>query len=68
MKKQSSFKSRKHDVRISPQPAGQRFTIRRNPDDGTRTVEGYFATFGTMSHDLGFREVLQQGCFSESLR
>lgn len=60
MKKKSS----KQEIRLSTKP--QQFTIRTNAD-GTRTVLGYFATFGTMSNDLGFREVLQKGCFADSL-
>ena len=67
MKKKKELKQQsKHEVRVSL--GRQKFEIRRNADDGTRSVRGYFATFGTMSHDLGFREVLQQGCFSESLK
>ena len=58
----------KHEVRISAQPSGQRFEIRTDPKTGARSIEGYYATFGTVSKDLGFREVLQQGCFAESLR
>lgn len=56
-----------HEIRVAAQPIGQRLTISRDAN-GTRTVSGYFATFGTLSHDLGFREVLQRGCFSESLK
>jgi HK97 family phage prohead protease len=46
----------------------QKITIRKNAEDGTRSASGYFATFGTLSHDLGFREVLTRGCFADSLR
>jgi uncharacterized protein len=56
-------KTTKHEIRVAP----QKFEIRKNAD-GTRSVAGYFATWGTMSHDLGFREVLQKNCFSESLK
>jgi len=63
--KKKRLKQSKHEIRVNL--GQQKFEIRRNAD-GTRSVSGYFATFGTMSHDLGFREVLQQGCFSESLK
>jgi len=59
--------SKQHEIRVCTQPAGRRFSIRRNPD-GTRSAEGYFATFGTLSHKLPWREVLLKGCFAESLR
>lgn len=55
----------KREIRVNL--AQQKFEIRKNAD-GTRSVKGYFATFGTMSRDIGFREVLQQGCFLDSLR
>src|SRR6185503_2093446 len=64
MKKKKELKQHsRHEVRIAP----QKFEIRKNAD-GSRSVAGYFATWGTMSHDLGFREVLQKNCFSESLK
>lgn len=65
MKPPKKQQSKQHEVRVRLAP--QKFEIRKNAD-GTRSVSGFFATWGTMSHDLGFREVLQQGCFSESLR
>lgn len=54
------------ELRVRSAPASP-FTVRKNAD-GTRTASGYFATFGTLSHDLGFREVLTRGCFADSLR
>jgi HK97 family phage prohead protease len=60
--RKSSVKS-KHEIRISSKA---RMQVRTAPD-GTRSVSGYFATFGTLSHDMGFREVLQKGCFADSL-
>ena len=65
MNKKELKQKSKHEIRLNP--GHQKFEIRKNAD-GSRSVAGYFATFGTMSHDLGFREVLQQGCFSESLK
>src|SRR5665213_2218682 len=47
--------------------APQKFEIRTNAD-GPRSVSGYFATFNTLSHDMGFREKLLPGCFAKSLR
>jgi hypothetical protein len=56
----------KHEVRT--QLASQRFEIRSN-SDGTRSISGYFATWDTLSTDLGgFRERIQRGAFSQSLR
>jgi HK97 family phage prohead protease len=45
----------------------QRIEVRKNAD-GSSTAKGYFATYGTMSHNLGFREVIAQGAFDASLR
>jgi len=64
-KQKRSRQKKQRELRVSARP--QRFEVRTN-SDGSRTVAGYFATFGTMSHDLGFREVLKKECFSESLR
>lgn len=64
VRKLSKKKQDKREIRLSAKP--QQFTIRKNAD-GTRSVSGYFATFGTMSYDLGFREVLQKNCFADSL-
>jgi HK97 family phage prohead protease len=55
----------KREVRVIAAP--QRFTIRQNAD-GSRSVSGRFATFNTLSHDMGFREKLLPGAFSQSLR
>jgi len=60
-----SGQRKQRELRVSARP--QRFEVRTN-SDGSRTVAGYFATFGTMSHDLGFREILKKGCFSEGMR
>ncbi len=65
MKPKKQKQQSKHEVRVRLAP--QKFEIRKNAD-GSRSVQGYFATWGTISHDLGFREVLQQGCFSQSLK
>jgi HK97 family phage prohead protease len=62
----SGSQSRKRELRV--QVAPQKIEVRKNPD-GTRSLEGYFCTYGTLSHDLGgFREQLQTGCFDKSLR
>ena len=54
------------EVRVSSAP--ERFEIRSNTD-GSRTVSGYFATFNTLSSDLGgFRERVAKGAFAQSLR
>lgn len=52
---------------IRVQPTRQKFELRKNAD-GSRSVTGYFATFNQQSHDLGFKETLLPGCFTESLR
>jgi HK97 family phage prohead protease len=58
--------SLKREVRSSLAP--QKFEVRKNAD-GTRTVSGYFATFGTLSYDLdGFKERILPGAFSQSLK
>ncbi len=62
MNKNSKPRPMKHEVRVAP----QQFEI-RSDNDGT-TITGYFATYGTLSRDIGFREMLQQGCFDESLK
>ncbi len=54
-----------HEVRIIRNT--QRTEVRKNAD-GSRTATGYFATYGTVSHNLGFREVIASGAFDESLR
>ena len=66
-RKHSTKRHSKHEVRVSSQPAGSKMEVRKNAD-GTRTAFGYFATYGTISRDIGFREVLTKGCFDESLR
>lgn len=54
------------EVRVSTAP--QRFEVRSN-NDGSRTVSGYFATFDTLSSDLGgFREKIAKGAFANSLK
>ena len=55
----------KREIRVYAAP--QKFEVRKN-EDGTRSVAGYFATFNTLSHDLGFREKLLPGAFAQSLR
>jgi HK97 family phage prohead protease len=62
--KKGARASVKREVRVIASP--QKFTIRRNAD-GSRSVSGYFATFNTLSHDMGFREKLLPGAFSQSL-
>jgi uncharacterized protein len=53
------------EIRVSKT---RRLEVRKNAD-GTRSLDGYFATYGTLSHDLGgFRERLAPGCFTKSLR
>lgn len=58
-------RSVKKEVRVSANP--QKFEVRRNAD-GSRSVSGYFATFNTLSHNMGFREKLLPGCFKRSLQ
>jgi uncharacterized protein len=53
------------EIRVYAAP--QKFEVRKNAD-GSRSVSGYFATFNTLSRDLGFREKLLPGCFSQSLK
>src|ERR1035441_9703279 len=47
--------------------ASQRFEIRKN-SDGSRSISGYAATFGDLSEDMGFREVVKPGAFKQSLK
>jgi hypothetical protein len=54
-----------HEVRVIRNT--QKISIRKN-SDGSATAFGYFATYGTVSHNLGFREVIAPGAFDESLR
>jgi hypothetical protein len=54
-----------HEVRVIRNT--QRTEVRKNAD-GSRTAVGYFATYGTVSHNLGFREVIAPGAFDASLR
>jgi HK97 family phage prohead protease len=54
----------KRELRVYAAP--QRIAVRKNPD-GSRSVEGYFLTWDTLSHDLGFRERVLKGAFTESL-
>lgn len=57
----------KREVRLHSAPQ-HRVSIRAN-SDGSKTAFGYFATFGTVSHDLGgFREVIARGAFADSLK
>jgi len=56
-KKKELKQQSKHEIRVNL--AQHKFEIRKNAD-GTRSVAGYFATFGTMSHDLGFRNRYRQ--------
>jgi HK97 family phage prohead protease len=54
------------EIRVSKAP--QKLAVRRSKD-GSRSIEGLFCTYGTLSHDLGgFRERLAPGCFDKSLR
>src|ERR1035441_5107211 len=46
--------------------ASQRFEIRKN-SDGSRSISGWAATFGDLSEDMGFREVIKPGAFKQSL-
>ncbi|MDX6480007.1 MAG: uncharacterized protein QOG85_517, partial [Gaiellaceae bacterium] len=39
----------------------------RAASDGQLRLTGYAAVFGTVSEDLGFREVLEPGCFRSAL-
>jgi HK97 family phage prohead protease len=53
------------EIRVSKT---RRLEVRKNAD-GTRSLDGYFATYGTISHSLGsFKERLAKGCFDLSLR
>jgi uncharacterized protein len=55
------------EIRVSQSPR-HRLEVRQNTD-GSRSLEGYFCTYATVSHDLGgFKERLQPGCFDKSLR
>jgi HK97 family phage prohead protease len=65
MPKKPGASSVKREVRVYASP--QKFVLRKNVD-GSRSVAGYFATFNTLSHDLGFREKLLPGCFANSLK
>jgi HK97 family phage prohead protease len=56
----------KHEVRVIRNT--QRLEIRKTAS-GARTISGYFATFNTLSSDLGgFFERIRPGAFSDSLK
>jgi HK97 family phage prohead protease len=49
-----------HELRVIKN--AQRLEVRKNAN-GTRSISGYFATFNTLSEDMGFRERIQPGAF-----
>lgn len=56
----------KREVRVHLTP--QRFEVRSDPADGSRSISGYAAIFSSLSEDLGgFREQIQPGAFKQSL-
>src|ERR1035437_3165994 len=66
MKRKKGSQSLKRELRLHVTP--QKFEIRKN-SDGSRSISGYAATFGDLSQDLGgFREKIQPGAFSQSLK
>ena len=65
-KNRSNTNAGKHEVRVSAAP--QKFEIRSNAD-GSRTISGYAVTWQDLSQDLGgFKEKVQKGAFTQSLR
>jgi HK97 family phage prohead protease len=66
MHKHKHTKQSKREVRVQVTP--QKFEIRSNAD-GSRSISGYAAVFGSLSEDLGgFREKIAPGAFAQSLR
>jgi HK97 family phage prohead protease len=66
MSKQNKPVTPKHELRVVKNV--QRLEIRKNAA-GQRTVSGYFATFNTLSSDLGgFVERISPGAYTQSLR
>jgi uncharacterized protein len=64
--KQNKPVTPKHELRVVKNV--QRLEIRKNAA-GQRTVSGYFATFNTLSSDLGgFVERISPGAYTQSLR
>jgi HK97 family phage prohead protease len=64
MKKKNQTNQKEVRVRVAP----QKFEVRKN-SDGSRSLSGYAATFGDLSEPLGgFREKIQRGAFSQSLK
>ena len=61
--------TRKHlDTReIRTYAAPQPFEVRKN-SDGSRTIAGAAVVYNTLSGDLGFRERIMPGAFTQSLR
>ena len=59
-------RQRTKEIRVSK--SLPKFEARKNEDGKTRSLQGYFCTYGTISHDLGsFKERLKPGCFDRSL-
>ena len=65
MKKQQHRSIGSRETRVSR--TSQRFEIRKN-EDGSRTISGTAVVFGALSEDMGFRERIASGAFTQSLK